>query len=202
MMKHREWFDSMAAKWDSTVLEDKKCQLLFDLITGLNIVKGSRVLDVATGTGILIPRLLNIIGKEGELTAIDFAEKMIARAQSKFKATGVNFLVADVMQLPFGDNNFDEIICNSAFPHFTHQPKAMQEMARVLKTGARLIICNPAPREELNEFHRSLGGVVGNDMLPAEPEMRHMARQAGLEQVLIQDGPYAYLFTAIKTNAV
>ncbi|AGL00374.1 class I SAM-dependent methyltransferase [Desulfoscipio gibsoniae] len=200
MDTHREWFNKKAETWDNVVLEAERCHRLFDLITVLDIQRDSRVLDVASGTGILIPWLLEIVGTGGKVVAVDFAEKMIDVARGKYGDTGVDLLVADVQQLPFEDNSFDEVICNSAFPHFAGKLDAMREMSRVLKSGGRLTICHPAPREELNNFHRCLGGVVGNDMLPSESEMRQMAVKAGLDSVFIKDGPATYLFTCRKVR--
>lgn len=192
-MSHLQWFNEKAASWDSIATEQTR-QRLYRIVQNLNLAPGSRILDVATGTGILIPWLLAAAGR---VTAIDFAPRMIEEAQKKHPG-GVQLLVADVHNLPFADQSFDEVICNSAFPHFTDQARAMGEMARVLAAGGRLTICHPAPRQELNEFHRRLGGVVGNDMLPDTATMQKMARAAGLVQITITDGPEIYLFTAFR----
>lgn len=199
-MSHLQWFNEKAATWDNIATEQTR-QRLYRIVQSLHISPGSRILDVATGTGILLPWLLAAAGPTGRVTAIDFAPRMIAEAQKKHPQ-GVQLLVADVHHLPFADRSFDEVICNSAFPHFTDQPRAMREMARVLVAGGRLTICHPAPRQELNEFHRRLGGVVGNDMLPDTAAMQEMARAAGLVQTTITDGPEIYLFTAFRPAPV
>lgn len=127
---------------------------------------------------------------------------MISRARAKGFPNTVEVLVADVHQLPFADGAFDEVVCNSAFPQFTDQPRAMREMARVLKNGGRLTICHPFPREELNAFHKNLGGAVGGNILPPAEEMEQMAGAAGLERVKIEDCPDRYVFTAYRRPVV
>lgn len=195
-MGHLEWFNEKASIWD-TIATDQTRGFLKGIIQSLKISEGVSVLDVATGTGILIPWLMDAVGPGGKLAALDFAPEMIARVREKFEH--IESMVADVQNLPIENEVFDEVICNSAFPHFSDKPLAMAEMARVLKTGGRLTICHPATREELNEFHKNLGGVVGGDMLPIDDEMKSMATSAGLKDIVITDGPYTYVMTAIKS---
>lgn len=194
-MGHLEWFNEKATIWD-TIATDNTRSLLKGIIQGLKITGGSSVLDVATGTGILIPWLMEAVGPEGRIVALDFSPDMIARAKEKFGQ--IEFMVADVNSMPIKNETFDEVMCNSAFPHFTDKFLAMTEMARVLRIGGRLTICHPATREELNEFHKNLGGVVGDDMLPYDDEMKDMAVSAGLKDVVIADGPRTYVLTARK----
>ncbi|MFZ5592381.1 MAG: class I SAM-dependent methyltransferase [Bacillota bacterium] len=121
-MSHLQWFNEKAAIWDNIATEQTR-QRLWQIIQSLNIAPGSRILDVATGTGILIPWLMAAAGPTGQVTAIDFAPRMIEEAQKKHPG-GVLLLVADVHNLPFADQSFDEVVCNSAFPHFAHQARA------------------------------------------------------------------------------
>ncbi|WP_242652536.1 class I SAM-dependent methyltransferase [Desulfofarcimen acetoxidans] len=198
--KHRTWFNEKAAVWDSNVLKEERCQKLHEIIKNLGIKVNSVVLDVGTGTGVLIPWLKEAVGLTGKIIAVDFAEEMLQFAIAKNFGSSVNILSADVHNLPFENDYFDEVVCNSAFPHFHNKPLAMQEMTRVLKPGGRLSICHPAPREELNSFHRNLGGVVANDMLPAEEEMVSIANRSGLTNIEIKDGPQTYLLTGRKAK--
>jgi ubiquinone/menaquinone biosynthesis C-methylase UbiE len=195
-LDHLAWFNEKAAIWDSVATEETKRRLK-EVIQSLNISSDSIVLDVATGTGLLLPWLKEAVKPAGRLVALDFSPEMIARAREKYPED-IEFLVADVHFLEFKDDTFDEIICNSAFPHFTDKPRAMAEMSRVLKTGGRLTICNPAPRDELNQFHKNMGGTVSQDMLPPADEMTAMAQAAGLVGIEIVDGPETYVLIAGK----
>lgn len=71
-------------------------------------------------------------------------------------------------------------------------------MARVLKRGGRLVIFHPESREAVNRLHRSLGGIVANDLLPDEATMRAVLEAAGLNMVKIEDAPHRYLAVARK----
>jgi SAM-dependent methyltransferase len=63
---------------------------------------------------------------------------------------------ADIGQLPFGDNQFDLILCNHVLEHIPHDLKAMQELYRVLKKGGTLIAQVPLDenREQTYENDR------------------------------------------------
>ena len=200
-MNHRTYFNEKAGQWDSLLTEEVGLRLKA-IIDGLAIVRGSKVLDVGTGTGVLIPFLVEVVGPSGTVAAMDFAAEMLAIAQKKYPGPNVQYLKADVTAMPFSDQTFDEVICNSAFPHFADRLQAAGEMGRVLKTGGRITVCHPHGREELNSLHRSIGGIVGGDLLPGDETMCTIFREAGFRNITITDGAGRYLLVARKTNPV
>ena len=61
--RHKEFFDRVAEKWDETVQQNPdKLKAIFGYI---GLEAGQRVLDVGTGTGILIPYIHRAVGAEG-----------------------------------------------------------------------------------------------------------------------------------------
>jgi len=194
---HREYFNSKAAIWDSLATPEERDKLE-SIIKGLNLSPGGTVLDVGCGTGILIPYLLAAVGPAGRVAALDIAETMLKQAKSKGFPANVAFICADVMGIPFPAATFDEVICNSAFPHFPQKPEALKEMARVTKPGGRVIICHPAARETINNLHSSLGGVVAGDQIPSRKEMVALLAAAGLVNIEVNGGPDYYLALGAK----
>ena len=69
----RNYFNQKAAIWDETVAE-KDGSKLEHMAGRLGIEPKSNVLDLGSGSGVLLPYLLNYIGGEGRLVALDFAE--------------------------------------------------------------------------------------------------------------------------------
>ncbi|MGB9792707.1 MAG: class I SAM-dependent methyltransferase [Thermacetogeniaceae bacterium] len=197
---HRNYFNEKAAVWDS-LIDEVTVSRLARIVEKLGIKAGSTVLDAGSGTGVLIPFLRQAVGREGRIVALDFAEEMLRRAREKHGDENITYIVGDLARTPFLDCVFDEIICNSCFPHLQDKPAAAKEMLRILKPGGRVTVCHTMGREMVNALHRSLGGVVGNDLLPDEAEARRIFEEAGFICVEISDSPEEYLLTAYKPPA-
>lgn len=180
MSARREYFDSLAEEWDSRVQHDpEKIKKLLDLG---NLAPGEVVLDCGCGTGILIPYILEKIGSQGLLFAVDFSPRMVSVAHRKFpreRYPTVDFLVSDIMELDLA-LLFDRVICYSSFPHFVDQRGALRKMARMLKDEGRVIVCHSEGREKINERHRSIEA-VSSDILPSSEEISRWMDEEGLE---------------------
>ena len=97
------------------------------------VVDGSRVLDVATGPGIIAAAALE---RGATAKGIDFAENMIAVARKRYP--GVEFDVADATDLQFDDGTFDAVVMGFALFMMAQPDKALHEAHRVLAPGGRV----------------------------------------------------------------
>ncbi len=192
----RAHFNQRAAIWDETASE-KDTTKLKQMARRLNIKPGSTVLDVGTGTGVFIPFLLSKIGKNGQIVALDFAEEMLRKAQAKGFNGNIDYLHADVTNIPLGEEIFDVVICYSSFPHFQNKPRALAEMNRVIKTGGKLFICHTSSQTTINQIHRQVPAME-NDTIPDEEEMQIMLSMAGFTDIIIEDSSESYLASARK----
>ena len=191
----RAYFNQKAATWDKTVAE-RDTTKLERMAKRLKIKPGSMVLDVGTGTGVFIHFLLREMGKGGRIVALDFAEKMLGRACTKGFNGDIDYLCADVTNIPLGNEIFDIIVCYSSFPHCQDKPGALVEMNRVIKRGGRLLICHTSSRARINEIHRQIPAVE-NDIIPDEGEMQIILLRAGFIEIKIDDSE-SYLASAKK----
>ncbi len=101
---------------------------------------GDKVLDVGCGNGRLVKLFNNV---NVDYTGIDNSAELIDLAKSDFPNR--NFLVGDILQLPFADNSFDLVFCISVLHHLPGKDirkKSIVEMKRVLKFGGHLILLN------------------------------------------------------------
>ncbi len=194
-MQLQEYFDQLAPTWDKEFTPERlKC--LANIVKALRIKPGYYVLDIGSGTGVLLPFLIAEVGDEGKIVALDFSAEMLIQAQAKDFPPVVGLAQADVLAIPLADSSVDLAICNSAFPHFSDKVSALKEIARVLKNNGRLVICHTMSRDMLNGFHQSIGGVVANDLLPDESQLRALIKQAGLKITHFEDRPERYLVIA------
>lgn len=102
------------------------------------IAPEDKVLECACGTGLLSAV---IAGKCRQLTATDFAPKMLKRAEKNCAAySNVQFRQADILSLDFRDNSFDKVVAGNVI-HLLDEPlKALDELNRVCRPGGMLII--------------------------------------------------------------
>jgi ubiquinone/menaquinone biosynthesis C-methylase UbiE len=196
-MQLRDYFDRLAPNWDEEASREK-LECLSNIVKELCIKSGDWVLDIGSGTGILLPSLIAAVGNEGKILALDFATKMLHQARAKRFPAVVDYIQADVTAMPLCNNCADFAICNSVFPHFNDKAKALKEIARVIKNNGRLAICHTMSREAVNQLHQSIGGMVANDLLPSEFQLRGLIRQAGLRVSHFEDSPERYLVIAEK----
>ncbi len=106
---------------------------------------GSRVLDVATGTGDLAFALARRVAPGGEVLASDFAEGMLARARAKAASpqgspVSPRFEWADALELPYEDDAFDAATVGFGARNFADLSKGLTEMARVVRPGGRVVV--------------------------------------------------------------
>ncbi len=108
------------------------------LIELAQLQTGQRVLDVATGTGIVAIASAKIVGSEGHVVGVDISTGMLSQAQRKIAAEGlhnIELIEADADYLNFSDNSFDAILCSSAIVYLADIPAALQQWYNFLKMG-------------------------------------------------------------------
>jgi ubiquinone/menaquinone biosynthesis C-methylase UbiE len=198
-MQLQEYFDQLAPTWDQELTTREKLKSLSNIVKELGIKPGYYVLDIGSGTGILLSFLIAELGDEGKIVALDFSAEMLCQAKAKKFEPIVDFAQADVFAIPLADNSVDLAMCNSAFPHFDDKVRALEEIARVLRNNGRLVICHTMSRKMINQLHQSIGGAVANDLLPDEFQLKRLIKQAGLKVTHFEDGPERYLVIAEKS---
>jgi ubiquinone/menaquinone biosynthesis C-methylase UbiE len=99
-----------------------------------------RVLDIATGGGHVA---FALAPHAAEVVALDLTREMLEVAEQeaiKRQLTTISFLEGDARQLPCADASFDLVVCRQAAHHFPQIRQCVQEWARVLKPGGKLLL--------------------------------------------------------------
>jgi demethylmenaquinone methyltransferase/2-methoxy-6-polyprenyl-1,4-benzoquinol methylase len=160
---------------------------------------GSRVLDVATGTGDLA---IEAAGRGCEVVASDFSEEMLEVA--KRKAPSMTFEWADAMDLAYADDEFDAATVGFGARNFSDLERGVSEMARVVRPGGRVVVLEitTPTKPPLSTFYEAwfdrlvpmLGRVAGDSdaytylpnsvkRFPGPQELAATMDRAGLERI-------------------
>ena len=102
---------------------------------------GETVLDVGSGPGNQIFEMSPIVGAGGRVQGVDPAESAIAIASRRCSGlSNVSFEIGDASQLPFDDKTFDAVMSSQVFEYLEDVEGGLQEIYRVLRPGARVLI--------------------------------------------------------------
>jgi demethylmenaquinone methyltransferase/2-methoxy-6-polyprenyl-1,4-benzoquinol methylase len=105
-----------------------------------SVTSGSQALDLCCGTGDIAFALAQ---RGAETTGLDFSPQMLevaSQRHSKSPVPHLKFIQGDAQQLPFADEAFDIVTVGYGLRNLTSWERGMEEMFRVAKPGARLIV--------------------------------------------------------------
>jgi demethylmenaquinone methyltransferase / 2-methoxy-6-polyprenyl-1,4-benzoquinol methylase len=106
------------------------------------IKTGDRALDLCCGTGDIA---LALARNGAETTGLDFSPQMLEVAAArqhhlKSQISNLRFIQGDAQQIPFPKNSFDTVTVGYGLRNLTSWERGLDEMFRVAKPGARLIV--------------------------------------------------------------
>ncbi len=157
------FFDSCAPTWDEEMIKcDRKIGIILD---NAGVKRDSKVLDVACGTGVLVPYYLKRDVRS--VLGVDISPKMIDIAQEKFEKGKVSFICGDVEETDI-DSDFDAIVVYNAFPHFQDGDRLIGYLSKHLKKSGRLTIAHGASRERIDAHHKGPASKVSNGLMEAK----------------------------------
>ncbi len=202
-------FDSVAARYD--LMNDLMSMGLHRAwkaytVMVANVGEGSRVLDIAGGTGDLALAFSKKVGASGQVVHTDINEAMLRTGRDRLLDAGVALptLVCDAEKLPFPDNHFDVVTVAFGLRNMTHKDQALREMNRVLKPRGKLLVLEfstvAKPLRKAYDWYSfkvlpQLGKLVTGDadsyrylaesirMHPAQDELKTLMKEGGFGHV-------------------
>ncbi len=198
-MSKKAYFNEQANSWDERFFTPKLSSFLEKLVPQFGLEAGQTVLDVGTGTGVLIPYLIRAVGPAGSVTAIDYSEKMVQICKTKHShLKNINVEVKNIEEDAFPTESFDAVICFGIFPHLKNKEKALRNINHTLKHSGKLVIAHALSSEELKAHHKKVSEHVAHAMLPEKSKIIQLLEQTGFTQTIIKDEPGCYLCIAHK----
>ena len=173
------FFDERAGDWDAGMIRsDEKIGRILD---NAAVREGSRVLDIACGTGVLIGDYLRRGVKS--VTAVDISSEMIRIAREKFPQENVQFVCGDAETAELG-NNFDAIVIYNAFPHFPDPERLIAHLASLLAPGGRLTVAHGSSRAAIDAHHHGAASHVSNGLMEADALAAIFARHLRVTDII------------------
>jgi ubiquinone/menaquinone biosynthesis C-methylase UbiE len=129
-------------------------------LDALVVVRGTKVLDVACGTGIFARMAAHVVGPAGGVVGIDPSPAAVEAARRIDVTSIVEWRNWEHVPLPFDDESFDVAVCQHALHRFNEPATVLREMRRVLAPGGRLGIMTWGPIEENPAFAVELDAII------------------------------------------
>ena len=179
------FFDRLAPDWDAEMIRSD--EIIAAILDKAEVSAGKDVLDVATGTGVLIGDYL--ARGVASVTGIDISPNMARIAQGKYPQENVKILCGDVERTDF-DRLFDCIVVYNAFPHFPDPARLIAHLASLLRPGGTLTVAHGMSREKIDAHHHGAASRVSNGLMPAEELSEIFAAHLTVTAVISDDRMY------------
>lgn len=164
------------------------------------ITDGMQVLEVATGSGEMLRRLVGV-NRSGSTVGIDLSPNMAARAQKKarreFPGSAAHCQAVDARHMPFRDGAFDVVVCCYLFELLCGEDiiRTVSEFHRVLREDGRLVLVligqNTAA---FNQAYRVAGTLApafwGRQVAESAPALVEAGRFRIVRDVMVRQGFY------------
>ena len=191
-MDDRYFFDALAPTWDQNEVlsTPEKVEKILDF---LKLECGQSVLDLGSGTGVLLPYIAKRIGEKGKITAVDYSQGMLQRAREKYSdlTPRPKFLCLD-FETENISGEFDRIILYSVYPHLHTPIDTLKWLHKVnLKDGGIITIAFPCNEDFINNIHKERHSE--SDRLLSAEELSKYLNNEGLKSEVISATEDAYV---------
>lgn len=191
-MDERGFFDNLAPIWDDN--EVRSTPERVRRILGLTGIKrDDRVLDLGTGTGVLLPYIAELTGPGGKITAVDYSEGMLKRAKEKFSGLSPR---PEFLNIDFESDNiegeYDHILLYCVYPHLHEPVETLKWLRSVnLAEDGKITIAFPSSEEFINSIHRERHSE--SDLLPSAHTLAAHLQAEGLNAEVAAADEDAYV---------
>jgi ubiquinone/menaquinone biosynthesis C-methylase UbiE len=167
---------------------------LEQIVASAGINKGDGVLDVGSGTGILIPLIRAYEPKV--IFACDLSEVMLARLKKHYPYA--HAIAADLRDLTLPAGSLDVVFMNACYPNIVDKESSFGNIDRMMKPGGRMVISHPMGKSFIDSLKEKSPFPL--DDFPEQREAETLLRPYGFKIQKFVDEVKLYILVATKQH--
>lgn len=189
------FIDALSTRWCERSCDDSRLQRVVQLG---RVEPGMSILDVGTGTGNLIPHLLERMNAEGHICGIDICTDKLRNARERRFPACVRLLEVDIHDLDHAEGSYHRVFCRAVVPQLQDKTTSLSNMHRMLKAGGMIVVSHPIRWVMGSRFHIGSGHDLMEHLPPDDAQMRELLEQAGFVAIETIDDPEFSFYRASK----
>jgi len=189
----REMFDELYHLFDPPLPKDVP-ERLERIVASAEILKGDYVLDVGSGTGILVPLIQRY--EPGRVFACDLSGAMLKQLKKNY--SDVEAIVSDIRELTFPESILDVVYINACYPNIVDKVGTFANLGKMMKPAGRMVISHPLGKSFINSLKEKVPFPL--DDFPEKSEAGMLLKPFGFEIKKFIDEPELYILVAIRQN--
>ncbi len=187
------YFNQRSNTYDQSEFHRKFADLFVEYS---QIKSDQKVLEIATGTGLVALEVAKIVGDRGEVIGVDISAGMLNQARAKINNLGLKnlkLILGDGEKIDFPENSFDRILCCSSLHYLTNINQALKHWFKLLNYNGLISVSGFSSkafnlemimRNILQEYNLSLS--YFNEVTANPEKCYQLLENAGFQEIKIK----------------
>ncbi len=189
----RELFDKLYHVFDPPLPEGVP-ERLEKIVASAEIVRGDAVLDVGSGTGILVPLIQKY--EPGRIYACDLSEAMLKQLKKHYP--NVETILSDIRDLTLPDLSILVVFINACYPNIVDKAGAFANISRMMQPAGRMVISHPLGKSFIEALRETVPFPL--DDFPEKSRAQTLLEPYGFVLKSLIDEPELYVLVVTKQN--